>query len=114
MVPEGSETAIVGDEFNYHADIELRVPMNADFSLVGQSATETVAVKNIGAVVCRADGIEVQVKYNVTPLVGALGDVVKVWVTADEMELASAEGPLRTVVRIDTVIPVTMPDCYIP
>ena len=39
---------------------------------------------------------------------------MKVWVTADEVELASAEGPLETVVWIDTVIPVTMPDCYIP
>ena len=114
VVPEGSSTAVEGDEFNYFAEIELRVPKNADFSLVGQSVTETVTLNKIGALECLAGGIEVQVKYRVTPLEGAAGDLVKVWVTADGAELASAEGPLDTLIWIDTVIPAEMPACYIP
>ncbi len=115
VVPAGSDTEIDGDELNYHATIEIRVPKEADFTLIEQADTETVKLKKVGRLECKVDGIEAEVIYRVKPLEGALGDVVKVWASADEQILEKASGDLKDKIELEVLIPSpagASPDCY--
>ncbi len=115
VVPAGSDESIDGDELNYHATIQVRVPKEADFSIVEQAGTETATLKRVGNLDCKADGIEAEVIYRVEPLEGAQGDLVKVWVTADGHLLDEETGPLDKRIKLETFIPSpegVTPSCY--
>ena len=112
VMPDGSDEGLDGDEYNYYAQIELRVPEGADFQLMEQAGTETVALVMDGGLECKADGIEAEVYYDVTPLEGAQADLVKVWVTANGALLDQATGHLYETLKVQVLIPADNPSCF--
>ena len=80
VADDQTDESIDGDEFNYHATIELRVPQGADFTLMAaNAAVETVSLIEDPSLECKADGVESEVAYEVEPLENAQGNKVMVW-----------------------------------
>ena len=63
VVDAQTNESIDGDELNYHAKIELRVPEGARFTLLEQADTETVTFRESKHLQCKVDGIEAEVRY---------------------------------------------------
>ena len=106
VVDSQTNESIDGDELNYHAKIELRVPKGASFTLLEQADTEMVRLKMDKDLECKSDGIEAEVSYKVRPLSGAQAD--KVVVSA----LDEASGDFHEKIELKVLIPADNPDCY--
>ena len=61
---------------------------------------------------CQVDGIEAEVYYKVNPLEGAQDGLVKVWLTADGVQLTEATGHLYETMKLQVLIPADSPCCY--
>ena len=112
VMPDGSDEGLDEDRYNYHADIKLRVPEAAHFQLIEKATTESIELVRGDNLECRVDGIEAEVHYKVTPLEGALGDQVNVWVTANAERLDEATGRLNETIKLEVLIPADSPSCY--
>ncbi len=115
VVDEQTGHEIDGDEYNYFAKITIKVPEEAGFSLVEQAETETVKLKPVGHLECKADGIEAEVEYKVKPLEGAQANQVVVWVTANGEEIGHATGKLKKKIKLKLLVPApeeVTPSCY--
>ena len=115
VVDAATDTEIDGDEYNYHAGIELRVPEDSGFTLVEEAVVEDVLFLEDDDLECKVDGIEAEVRYKVRPLEDALGDKVMVWVTANGEEVDHATGHLNEIIKMQFLIPApegVIPACY--
>ena len=114
VMPDGSNEAVDGDESNYHATIELRVPQSSSFTLVGQADAETVVLNHVAYLECKVDGIEAEVYYYVEPLAGALGDLVKARVLVDGQVVDDVTGHLEETLKMQFLVPADEPECFSP
>ena len=112
VVDSQTNESIDGDELNYHAKIELRVPKGASFTLLEQADTEMVRLKMDKDLECKSDGIEAEVSYKVRPLSGAQADKVVVSASANGVVLDEASGDFHEKIELKVLIPADNPDCY--
>ena len=116
VVDPATDTEIDGDEYNYHAEIELRVPKNSGFTLVEKASVEDVLLWEKDGLECKEDGIEAAAFYQVRPLEGAVGNKVMVWVTANGKVVQQATGELNETIKIQFLIPApdgVTPACHV-
>ena len=80
-----------------------------------KAAVEDVLLREDDDLECEDDGIEAEVRYKVSPLEGAQGNLVKVWVTANGEIIGKDSGPLYSSVNVEVFIPApdgVTPACY--
>ena len=91
---------------NYQARIVVKVPNDADASVVAQANSERVVLNHTGGLECGGDGIEIQVDYVILPVDGASGTQVEVSVTANGAVIGSGTGTVDDNIKLrDLVIP---------
>ena len=106
-------TVDTGGTNDYHADIEVRLPLNADAALVSRSVTETAVIERIGSLKCESDGVEARVRWRVTPLGTVAEDSeVQVTITSDGSYVDSDTGGLGKWLELQVLLPIANPACY--
>ena len=91
--------------FNYHANIRFRHPEDARARIVHTARTETVHLSDSERLRCLDSGIQVQARYDVAPLDGAIGHRVRVTLTADGVAIARGSGSVGESIRVRGLIP---------
>ncbi|MBI4282543.1 MAG: hypothetical protein HY672_03535 [Chloroflexi bacterium] len=106
--------SVVGDNdgsSSYTAAIGILLPEGAQATLLSKADQETVTIGTDPSLECASEEVEGVVTYNVTPLAGAVGRMVRVTVKADGVSVGQGIGELGEDIRVDVSIPVGSASC---
>ncbi len=120
---EGRETHVtwsviddLGGSENYHANIELKLPEQAEASIVSEAISEMASISYTDSLSCIKKDIESSATVEVNPLAGAIGNQVLVTVTTAKNKshseiLAQEIGTLGEEIELSFLIRAKGPGC---
>ena len=99
------------DADQYHAQIRVYLPEDADAAILAEATTENVVLGESQDLECKSDGIEMEVYYRVRSLQPVGDPVVAVTILASGVYVDSATGHLGETIKLQVLVPADNPSC---
>ena len=113
VVDDETEQSFDGEADSYHARIVVTLPREAAAEVIEVASNETVLLKRSRDLECKEDGLEAEFVYTVSALGQVAANKVVTTITADGQYVDSATGHLNEKIKLQVLIPVDTPACYV-